>query len=187
MSNSLNELLITDLELTCVENKSGDPNFVNEIIEIGICRLNLKTLEISKPEGILVKPLKSYLTPFCTNLTSITQEMLDQEGRTYNEAVTYIVQKYKSRETGWASWGIEDSLCLAKNDKLYKNPYPLFSHHYTNLKHLYSIVYGHNKEFGLSRALDLSNIKPEGIAHRGMYDAYNTAKIYQKILKDFRK
>jgi len=187
MAQNLKELLIVDLELTCQKQKSDDPAFINEIIEIGICRLNLKTLELSEPEGILVKPLKSYLTPFCTDLTSITQEMLDQEGKTYNEAVNYIVQKYDSRDKGWASWGIDDVLCLEKNDKLYKNPFPLFSHHHTNIKHQYSVLFNHSKEFGLSRALELSKITPQGKHHRGMHDAYNTAQLWQAVLKQFRK
>lgn len=187
MADNLKELLIVDLELTCQESKKEDPSFINEIIEVGICRLNLKTLEISEPEGILIKPLKSYITPFCTELTSITQEMLDKDGLTYNEAVTYIVQKYKSREKGWASWGIDDLNCLEKNDKLYKNPYPLFSHHHTNIKHQFSVLNNHSKEFGLSRALEMSNLKLEGTHHRGMYDAYNAAQIWKSIIEQFRK
>lgn len=184
MARNLNELLIVDLEATCTKEK--DPNFIQEIIEIGIVRLNLKTLEIKDAEGIIVIPQKSYITPFCTELTTITQEMIDKEGRTYLDAFNYINDKYKPQDKGWASWGDFDRNQMAKNDKLYNNPNPLFGRTHTNLKHQFSVLNGFNREYGMEKALEICNIPLEGTHHRAVWDAKNIAKIYKHCLIKFR-
>jgi len=78
-------IIIIDLEATCW-NGPVPQGQLNEIIEIGICTLNTETSEISKNKGILIKPERSKVSPFCTELTTITQELLDAEGVTFSEA-----------------------------------------------------------------------------------------------------
>ena len=67
---------IIDLEATCWKGPVPEGQ-VNEIIEIGICQLDVNTGEISKNKGILIQPQRSEVSPFCTELTTITQELLD--------------------------------------------------------------------------------------------------------------
>jgi inhibitor of KinA sporulation pathway (predicted exonuclease) len=67
-------ILIIDLEATCWEDRPPRVRKVNH--RIGVCIMDAKTGKISKNEGILIKPQYSKVSPFCTELTSITQKML---------------------------------------------------------------------------------------------------------------
>ena len=71
-------ILIVDLEATCWENRPPRGQ-ESEIIEIGVCMMNARTGKISKNEGILIRPQHSKVCPFCTELTTLTQNMLDSE------------------------------------------------------------------------------------------------------------
>lgn len=73
-----NTIIIIDLEATCWRGEVPKDQ-VSEIIEIGICLLDIKTRVISKNKGILIQPERSKISPFCTDLTTITQELLDKE------------------------------------------------------------------------------------------------------------
>ena len=184
MARDLSEILIVDLEATCQsdEDKKNNPNFINEIIEIGICRFNLKTLEISDLEGVIVKPQKSVITKFCTELTTLTQEDVDK-GMPYQEAVSYINSKYRPRDKGWASWGDYDRKQVKRNNDLYNGgKSSLFSETHTNLKHQFSILNGYTKEFGVEKALSILNLKFEGTQHRGIDDVKNIARIWKAVL-----
>src|ERR1043165_8944279 len=69
--------VIVDLEATCWE-KGTSPDRM-EIIEIGAGLLDSSTGPVSKEFGAFVKPVASpELSEFCTQLTSIRQEDVDQ-------------------------------------------------------------------------------------------------------------
>lgn len=183
MARDLSEILIVDLEATCQndEEKKQNPNFTNEIIEIGICKFNLKTLEVSDLEGVIVRPQKSVITKFCTELTTLTQADVDK-GMTYLEAVDYIRGKYRPRDKGWASWGDYDRKQVKRNDDLYGNKSALFSETHTNLKHQFAMLNGYTKEFGVEKALSILGLSFEGTAHRGIDDVKNIARIWKALL-----
>ena len=65
------KIIVIDLEATCWEGKPP-PGEISEIIEIGICVLDQATGAIDKNRGILIKPVHSAISPFCTQLTTIT-------------------------------------------------------------------------------------------------------------------
>ena len=91
-----NKIIIIDLEATCWEGipPKGE---VSEIIEIGICLLDTLTGEITDNRGILVKPTHSKISPFCTQLTTITPELVAREGVSYEFSGT-IVDIFKRKQ-----------------------------------------------------------------------------------------
>ena len=107
---------IIDLEATCWNGKIP-PGQVNEIIEIGICQLHTETGEISKNKGILIKPERSEVSPFCTELTTITQELLDAEGITFIEACKILRTEYQGHQHTWVSYGQYDLNMMKKQCK----------------------------------------------------------------------
>lgn len=100
-----NKLLIVDLESTCFETREESSKYISEIIEIGVVLLNLETKLIEKSQGILVKPVVSHISPFCTKLTTITQDLIDAEGVSFPDAYGILVDEYNSRDYLWASLG----------------------------------------------------------------------------------
>ncbi|QXP80493.1 MULTISPECIES: 3'-5' exonuclease [Winogradskyella] len=168
-------IIIIDLEATCWNGKIPAGQ-VNEIIEVGICVLDTSTGLISKNEGILIKPTRSEVSPFCTELTTITQELLDSEGITFKDACAKLRDDYDAHQYTWASYGAYDLNMMKKQCKIRGVEYPLSQNH-INVKTLFFEVKGLNRKVGMNGALDILEIPLEGTHHRGIDDAKNIAKI----------
>lgn len=180
MARLLDKLIVMDLESTCWEG-IPPPGQQSEIIEIGICTLDLKTREIEDNQGLLIKPRQSEISPFCTQLTSINAEMIDQSGIAFEEALRVLKKQYRSDQRAWASWGDYDRKQMQSNCRLYNQKYP-FGPTHLNAKTLFSILKGHSREMGMAQALDAMGLPLEGRHHRGIDDARNIAVILQRIL-----
>ncbi|WP_299434296.1 3'-5' exonuclease [uncultured Aquimarina sp.] len=170
-----NTIIIIDLEATCW-NGPIPKGQVNEIIEIGICVLNTETREISKNRGILIKPERSEVSPFCTELTTITKELLDQEGVSFIEACEILRTEYQGHQHTWASYGQYDLNMIKKQCNYREIEYPLSQNH-INVKELFTETKGLRKKTGMKGALGMLDIPLEGTHHRGVDDAKNIAKI----------
>lgn len=175
------KIIVIDLEATCW-NGEIPKGQVNEIIEIGICELDTSTGMISKNKGLLIKPERSVVSPFCTELTTITQELLDKEGTSFEEAIEQLQNDYQPDQYTWASYGQYDLNMLKKQCSWRNVAYPMGSHH-INVKELFSEVRGMQKKVGMNGALALLNIPLEGTHHRGVDDAKNIAKILNWCLE----
>ncbi|MEL7234583.1 MAG: exonuclease domain-containing protein, partial [Chloroflexota bacterium] len=78
MSLKSDYIIVIDMEATCWRSNRRPPDQVSEIIEIGVCVLDLDTLEPDRKMSILVKPTLSTVSEFCTRLTSLTQAQVDK-------------------------------------------------------------------------------------------------------------
>lgn len=184
MANKLDKAIVVDVESTCWDQKTPNRLQKSEIIEIGICVIDLLTLSIESSEGVFVLPQNSTLSQFCTDMTTITQKMLDENGIALSEACSLLRDKYNTNNRLWISWGDYDR---RQFDRQCKNPcyqakYP-FGPTHLNLKNLFAIELGLSREIGMDEALKLLGIELEGTHHRGMDDAQNIAKIACKLLK----
>ncbi|MFP3598378.1 exonuclease domain-containing protein [Chryseobacterium sp. SIMBA_029] len=176
-------ILIIDLEATCWDGRPPRGQ-ESEIIEIGVCMMEVKTGKISQNEGILVKPQYSSVSPFCTELTSITQKMLDEEGILLEDALDILRAEYDSEELTWASYGNYDLNMLQSQSRRFNVDYPLGDQH-INVKTLFGELHpAIRKSVGMSRALGELNIPLEGTHHRGVDDAKNIAKILYWCLQN---
>ncbi|WP_298416776.1 3'-5' exonuclease [uncultured Kordia sp.] len=180
--NHTKNIIIVDLEATCWNGKIPDGQ-VNEIIEIGICVLNTETGNITQNEGILIKPERSEVSEFCTELTTITQELLDTEGISFAEALTKLRVEYDPKQYTWASYGQYDLNMLKRQCKLRNMEYPMGANH-INVKTTFTEVKGLRKKVGMNGALQILNIPLEGTHHRGIDDAKNIGKILDWCLKN---
>ncbi|AGC76804.1 inhibitor of KinA sporulation pathway (predicted exonuclease) [Nonlabens dokdonensis] len=176
------QIIIIDLEATCWNGKVPTGQ-VNEIIEIGICVLNTNTSVITRQKGILIQPERSTVSTFCTELTTITQELLDKEGVSFKEACTQLREEYHAHHYTWASYGAYDLNMMKKQCKMRGMEYPLAQNH-INVKTLFSEVKGLKGKVGMKGALGILNFPLEGTHHRGVDDANNIAKILDWCLKN---
>jgi inhibitor of KinA sporulation pathway (predicted exonuclease) len=69
-------------------------------------------------ECILIKPVYSKINDFCTKLTSLTTEYIEQNGDDYNLAYNKL-NKTSLRYTTWASYGDYDKEMFEKMSELY--------------------------------------------------------------------
>lgn len=179
MIKTLDLIDVIDIESTCWE-KSPPAGEQSEIIEIGICTLDIQSGARIEKESILVKPIVSKVSCFCTQLTTLTQEQVDQ-GIPFAEACTILKKKYLSQDRVWASYGDYDRKQFEKQCQFLKVAYP-FGPRHLNVKTLFRLICGLPKEVGMAEALNLLNLPLEGIHHRGADDAWNIGGILSELL-----
>ncbi|KFF05427.1 3'-5' exonuclease [Flavobacterium reichenbachii] len=176
------KIIIIDLEATCWQGEVPKGQ-QNEIIEIGLAVLDSQTGEITKNKGILIKPQRSTVSLFCTELTTITQELLDKNGVSFEQAINQLKDEYQPDLYTWASYGQYDLNKLKNQCKSFGIPYPMGEDH-INVKTWFAEKFGLQKPIGMNGALDLLRIKLEGTHHRGIDDAKNIAKIMHWCLRN---
>lgn len=180
-----NNVLVVDVESTCWESYNFQPTSEkSEIIEIGVTEVNINKLTIIRNESILIRPQQSKISSFCTQLTSITPKMVENK-YLFHEACNILEKDYKSNNKTMVSWGDYDKHMFEKNCSDFNRKYP-FGKRHINLKNVFTILYGMNKEPGMESALKQLGIPLEGTHHRGGDDSNNIAKILIHVLKKFR-
>lgn len=179
MSKNLDRIIVIDIEATCWEN-SPPPGEENEIIEIGICPVDIATGERSSKESILVKPERSRVSEFCTKLTTLTQAEVDR-GISFKAACGMLKSKYLTHQRVWASYGNYDRRQFERQCQSQQISYP-FNPRHINIKTLLAIVYSLPREVGMAEALEILQLPLEGTHHRGVDDAWNIAAIFSNLL-----
>lgn len=174
------KIVVVDLEATCWERDTDFQRKTSEIIEIGICNLHSKTGEITDKRSIYIKPIKAEISTFCTKLTGITPELVEEKGIGFIEAMDLLDKEYKATGFVWASYGAYDFNQLEKQCKEYGIKNPLGTSH-LNVKNLIAFKLKLENAVGMDRALKLINEPLEGSHHCGADDAYNTAKLLRYI------
>jgi len=180
MARKLDEIVVVDIEATCWNGPTPEGQ-TNDIIEVGICLLDVKTGETSQNEGILVTPERSTVSEFCTELTTITPGLIKKEGIPFKEACKILRKDYGSQSRVWASYGAYDQKQFRKQCSEMEIGYP-FGPSHINVKSLFALKNKLTHEVGMAGALEYLNIELEGIHHRGVDDAKNIAKILRVLL-----
>lgn len=193
MGANLSKIYCIDVESTCWETREEQGNRPNEIIEIGICAINLKTQKVENISSYIVKPAFTTVSEFCTKLTGWTQEEID-EGTSLLSVLKAVGEDYgMTKNHVWFSYGEYDRIKLSSSDvggsakRLYNiepadNPIHQMRGHF-NVKTLMALREGLNREMGMERALNYYGLTLEGRHHNGADDAANIAKIVMKVLQ----
>lgn len=179
--NRLDQIVVIDLEATCWEGNKPPAGQEREIIEIGLCMLDVISGERLEKRSILVKPERSSVSEFCTQLTTLTQEQLMREGVSFKKACSILKKEYLTEERLWASYGDYDRNKFEKQCRLYNVSYP-FGPRHLNIKSLFGIFNGLPREIGLEKAMERLGLPMEGTHHRGHDDAWNTAAILAALM-----
>ncbi len=175
----LDQILVIDVEATCWDGPVPEGQ-KNEIIEVGICRLEVASGLRLEKRSLLVRPVRSQVSPFCTQLTTLTQEQVAQ-GISFAEACALLQTDYLAKERVWASYGDYDRQIFERQCQAQQIVYPFSSRH-LNVKTLFALQRALSSEVGMEGALRLLNLPLEGTHHRGHDDAWNIAHILNSIL-----
>jgi inhibitor of KinA sporulation pathway (predicted exonuclease) len=170
------------VEATCWEGANPE-GMESDIIEIGICLIDVRTGEITDNKGILVMPERSKISAFCTSLTTITPEMVEKDGISFKEACAILEKDYLSQNRVWASFGAYDLKQFQRQCTAMGIGFP-FGPSHINVKTLFALKMKLGHEQGMAGALTLLNIPLEGTHHRGIDDAKNIAKVFNRILNN---
>src|SRR5687767_11998663 len=96
MARRLDRILVIDVESTCWE---GPPprGQISEIIEVGLCVVDVDELRRIEKRAILVRPQASEVSEFCTRLTTITPE-LAASGISLAQSLDMLRDEYRSED-----------------------------------------------------------------------------------------
>jgi inhibitor of KinA sporulation pathway (predicted exonuclease) len=176
-------LNVIDVEATCWDGQPP-PGSVSEIIEIGLTVVDVAARRRVSRHRVLVRPTRSAVSDFCTELTGLTQAEVEH-GVTFAEACRILVEEYGAGERPWASWGEYDRLQFARQSQAdgvaYPFGYPTERTH-TNAKAVFTTAYGLRKKPGMKNALQIAGLPLEGRHHRGEDDAWNIAALVLDLL-----
>ena len=174
--------IVIDFEATCC-NKGSVARNEMEIIEIGAVALEYNGPAILEEYQAFIKPVRHpKLTKFCSSLTSINQEMIDQAEDFSTVMGDFSLWIEQFEHPIFCSWGNYDKNQLNQDCAYHNINYP-FSDEHINIKQLFSDKMGHKKGLGLGKALKSVGLRFNGTAHRGIDDARNMARLSDYIFK----
>lgn len=171
-------LNVVDVEATCWPGRTP-AGATNEIIEIGLCVVDLASGERVERHRILVRPARSSVSAFCTELTGLTPQEVGG-GVEFAAACAILEREHRSRSRPWASWGDYDRKQFERQCAATGTRYPFGSRH-TNAKLAFARAYGLTHKAGMARALREAGLPLEGRHHSGADDAWNIAALILEI------
>lgn len=177
MSTDYRNYLVIDLEATC-DDAGAVPKREMEIIEIGAVLVDGQRMQPIDEWQTFVSPVRHpVLTPFCTQLTTITQDML-VGAPGFPEAIDALRRRFYqgSSRPVFCSWGNYDKGQFGQDAGFHGVTLP-FGPEHINLKRAFSDRLGTRKKFGMAGALRRAGLPLEGTHHRGIDDARNIARL----------
>ncbi len=179
MARRLDTILVVDVESTCWKG-SPPPGQTSDIIEVGVVSLDLRSLEVGPARSLTVRPARSEVGSFCTELTTIRPE--DVAGAPdLAEACAVLRREFDSKERPWASYGDYDRKQFERCCADQGIGYP-FGPAHLNVKTLLAMTLGLGHEVGMAQALEKLRLPLEGTHHRGGDDARNIGRILATLL-----
>eukprot|EP00123_Amoebidium_parasiticum_P021308 comp65282_c0_seq1/m.47982 comp65282_c0_seq1/g.47982 ORF comp65282_c0_seq1/g.47982 comp65282_c0_seq1/m.47982 type:complete len:297 (-) comp65282_c0_seq1:177-1067(-) len=183
-------LMVLDFEAVCFPDGEPKPK-PQEIIEWPTLALNLKTLSVEQTFHVYIKPqVYPTLTPFCTELTGITQETVDS-GSTFPDAFQQHLKWLQAN--GWSEakpqrwayvtcgdWDLAQ--CLPANCNHHKLIAPVAMRQWVNLKKVFESVTG-TKPPGMVSMLQDLGLEMKGRHHSGIDDCTNIAQIVVALIQ----
>ena len=190
MGAKLDRVCLVDVESTCWASRDEQGSKPNEIIEIGICTLNINTGIIDNANGYIVKPRFTSVSQFCTKLTGWTQQDVNG-GKDIKEVIQTIFREYAlTKDHVWFSCGEYDRVKLGCGEHgslkslygidRYSNLFDQMRH--VNIKTLFALKHKLPREKGMEGMLAMINEPLVGRHHNGKDDAMNIAKIVRHVL-----
>ncbi|MGW2589280.1 exonuclease domain-containing protein [Streptomyces sp. NPDC001515] len=167
-------LNVVDIEATCWEGQPP-PGAVSEIIEIGLTVVDLRAGKRLARHRVLVRPARSSVSAFCTELTGLTPAEV-ATGLPFAEACRVLAAEHGAGVRPWASWGDYDRKQFERQCRATGTPYP-FGRRHTNAKIPFTAAHGLRKRPGMAEALRIAGLPLEGRHHSGADDAWNIAAL----------
>ncbi|WP_332389402.1 3'-5' exonuclease [Burkholderia ubonensis] len=174
-------ILVVDVEATCAEN---EPDFDMEMIEVGAVFWGAEDGSVLDRFQSFVRPIfNPQLTPFCTQLTGITQADVDAAPLfpEVADALRAFVAKHLQAGSIWTSWGAYDRRQFERDSARHGVSMPIVMPH-ENAKRLFARAQRIGKEVGMARACALAGLPLIGAHHRALDDALNVARLLPWVL-----
>lgn len=170
----------------------------NTIIEIGICIGDVDTGAVLERKHWFIYTGEE-INPYITQLTTITQEMIDREAVFLDEAYKEMVELYKKHNCtlNFLTWGGGDHRAVRQqlqnhyqlNPNVERLPWE-FGHREYDVKTLFlafAMADCKKVRSGLAKSMTRVGLNFEGTKHRAIDDAYNTFRLFIHLIKKMPK
>ena len=183
----LSKIVVIDVEATCWENRAEQLSKGQEIIEVGICMLDVKMATIEAAQSLLVRPKRLEISPFCQQLTGISAEKIERDGRPLQEVCEQLGNEYCLADRVWASFGDFDRNLFERECAAKHITYP-FSVQHLNIRILASLSLKCSRRVAsIPAALKAFGSTFEGREHSGRDDAMNAARVLACVMWGSRR
>lgn len=186
LPQNLDFFLVLDFEATCERNTRIEPQ---EIIEFPVLKVNGKTFEVESKFHHYVQPkVHRQLTKFCTELTGITQDMVDGQPNLEETLKAFddwmvaegIVQPgVKSIFVTCGDWDLQKM--LVKEAGRLGLDYKDYLKWWINIKKTFESVIGVYPKGDLIQMLQVLDLPLIGRHHSGIDDCVNIARILKSL------
>jgi len=195
-------VIAVDFEATCWENQAPPRWRESEIIEFPAVLINLKTGKIEAEFHKYIMPIESpKLSGFCTQLTGITQKMVDsgiplqtaimmfqewirKELRARNLTLPKMSKDNKVGNCALITWTDWDfGICLSKECQRKRLKKPPYFNQWIDIRAIYREWYKY-RPVNFLDALTHVGLGFEGREHSGIDDAKNLAALAFKMVGD---
>ncbi|MBA1200953.1 exonuclease [Pseudomonas capeferrum] len=169
--------LVIDLEATT--DDGGWPITDMEIIEIGASLVTRDGREVDHFQRLVRPRRRPQLTPFCRELTHITQANVDSAATfpVIWEQFERWINHHQGHLHAWVSWGDYDRKQLLQEWHAHTIHSLLAEIPHINLKQRFAKARHLQRPTGLNGALQLAGMQFVGQQHRALEDARNTARL----------
>lgn len=177
----MQQWLVIDLEATTEEG--GWPVEDMEIIEIGATLTRADGHELESFQRFVRPRRRPCLTEFCIELTHIQQAQIDSAAlltQVWPQFERWLAS-HLPHLAGWCSWGDYDRHQLALEWQHHGLTSSLADIPHVNLRQLFAERRQLQRQVGLQSALQLAGMQFQGVQHRALNDARNTARLLPLI------
>jgi inhibitor of KinA sporulation pathway (predicted exonuclease) len=175
------DAVVFDLELI----KRFKKGQLSEIVEIGACKVDLKS-------KIITDQFQMYISPRSGYVGKSTRKFINMKKEDLKKAVPFHIgieqfSEWLGEKYFLCSWGKDDKFHFI--NQCVRNKINLnWLMNYNDIQQRIGKILAINvkNQLGLNNALDLAGIEPVGKAHRGIDDAINTAKLLIKFADEIK-
>ncbi len=178
-SNILN---VVDLELSCYPDAIFPDGQRQEIIEIGLTTVDIRSRKILRSLSLPIIPSKSKISSFCTELTGWTEAKLKRQGMPFSEALRRLSEKYGAKNRTLITDSDDELGTIRAQCELFGLECP-FDSGYINVSAVLSLLSGETRNLSLPDKLALFGLEFQGVQHSGKDDSLNIARLLLAIVE----
>jgi len=180
MAKRSDRVVVIDVAATCW-NGAPPSDEISEILEIGVCTVDLATLQRFDRRSLLVRPQRSQVSDFCLAQTGLTRELL-ATGMTLAEALGVLRIGFGTHERLFASWGDTPRRQFQQACAEYELECP-FGPNHLNIQTLFAVTCGASADIELSAALQQVGLTTAGTSGRSVDEAWDAAGLLTHLLR----
>lgn len=184
MPRLLDKIVVLDLSQTCWPEGQTPPGQQPDIIELGVCLVDVRSGRLERWPRLFVRPERSVPSRYCQERTGVHERDL-AEARSFRAVCEALRRELGTRDRIWASFGNHVRRIVKKQCQADGIRYPFGASH-INLKSLLAVLQARAHEQSLPEAMQAMNLPVPASRHRANDRAACAAMVLTRLLLEHR-